>query len=231
MKKSAEILSEVRSILATDWKTREGQVVPEAEQVRLGNDAVKLSGTVLYADLVDSTDLVQVHHDWFAAEVYKSYLVSACHIVRNNGGTVTAFDGDRVMAVYLGNTKNTSAAKSALQINFITGKINAEIKRSYPNSSYSLRQAIGIDTSELFVARTGIRNSNDLVWVGQAANYAAKICTFADATHSVVITGGVFSRLRQEVKTGGEPKRSMWTKFHWTERGIPIYKSNWTWSF
>jgi len=34
---------------------------------------------------------------------------------------------------------------------------------------------VGIDTSALFVARIGVRNDNDLVWVGRAANYAAKL--------------------------------------------------------
>ena len=37
------------------------------------------------------------------------------------------------------------------------------------------KQSVGIDTSELFVARTGIRRANDLVWVGRAANHAAKL--------------------------------------------------------
>ena len=38
-----------------------------------------------------------------------------------------------------------------------------------------MTQSVGIDTCELFIARTGIRGSNDLVWVGHAANYAAKL--------------------------------------------------------
>jgi class 3 adenylate cyclase len=46
--------------------------------------------------------------DWFAAEIYKSYLISACRIIRDNGGEITAFDGDRVMAVFIGNMKNTN---------------------------------------------------------------------------------------------------------------------------
>jgi hypothetical protein len=34
--------------------------------------------------------------------------------------TTTAFDGDRVMAVFIGDSKNTSAVKAALQINYVT---------------------------------------------------------------------------------------------------------------
>ncbi len=231
MKSSDDILSEVNNILGTKWSTRQGQKVPEAEDIRLGNDAVLLDGTVLYADMTDSTGLVDGYKNWFAAEVYKSYLSAACHIIRNNSGIVTAFDGDRVMAVFIGKTKNSSAAKSALQINFIVREINAKIKSTYPSTSYQLKQAIGIDTSELFVAKTGIRNSNDLVWVGRSANYAAKLCSLSNSSYSVFITENVFIKLSDETKHGGNPKRCMWDKSVWKEFGTTIYQSSWWWEF
>ena len=173
MKSSSDILADVKAILSTKWKTRDGRKVPDAADVQLGNDAVKLEGTVLYADLTDSTGLVKDYKDFFAAEVYKSYLIAACHTIRNNSGVITAFDGDRVMAVFIGNSKNSDAARAALQITWITKQVNEQIKRSYSSTSYQIKHAIGIDTSPLFVARTGIRNNNDLVWVGRSANYAA----------------------------------------------------------
>ncbi len=231
MKKSAEIMTDIKSILTTKWATRDGKQVPSAESVRLGNDAVKIKGTVLYADMADSTGLVSNFKDWFAAEVYKSYLVAACHIIRNNGGTITSFDGDRVMAVYMGNSKEADAAKTALQIGYIVGEINAQIKSEYPTTSYVLKQAIGIDSSDLFVARTGIRNSNDLVWVGRSANFAAKLCTLRDSNHSISITEAVFNSLSNETKYGGTVRTIMWEKVIWAERNIAIYGSNWTWKF
>jgi len=148
MKTLSEIESEIVQILKTGWERRNGQEVPEAEDVQLGNDAVELEGTVLYADLEDSTGLVLGYNDWFAAEVYKSYLIAACELIRNNSGTITAFDGDRVMAVFIGNSRNSDAACCALQINYIVEKvINVKIKERYKDTSYQLSQAVGIDTS------------------------------------------------------------------------------------
>ena len=69
-----DLRSEVRTILKEQWTVRDGKVVPESDDLNLGNDAVKLEGTVLYADLDDSTKLVDTKKPWFAAEVYKSYL-------------------------------------------------------------------------------------------------------------------------------------------------------------
>ena len=229
MKTGQEILVEVKDILATAWKTRKGIKVPEPEDVKLGNDAVLLDGCVLYADMSDSTALVNGYKDWFAAEVYKCFLVAACHIIRNNSGVITAFDGDRVMAVYIGDSKNSSAAKTALQLNWAVGEINSALKTAYPNSAFHLRHSVGIDTSGLFVAKTGIRDSNDLVWVGRAANYAAKLSGLSDAGYSTFITEPVFKVLRDDVKNGGNPKRLMWERSHWQEGNITIYRSNWTW--
>jgi len=231
MKTSTEILAEVRAILATDWKTRDGKTIPDAEDVRLGNDAVKLNATVLYADLTDSTGLVNNFKDWFAAEIYKSYLVAACHVIRNHNGAITAFDGDRVMGVYIGDMKNSNAAKTALKIGYLVKEINKLINAQYSTTSYVLRQSIGIDTSKLFVAKTGIRNSNDLVWVGKAANYAAKLCSLADENDTTFITEPVFKKLSDDAKFGGSPRRVMWEKSYWGAESISIYKSNWTWSF
>ena len=229
MKTAEEIFSQVKEILATKWEKRKGTKIPEPEDIQLGNDAVLLDGTVLYADMADSTALVNQYKDWFAAEVYKCYLVAACHIIRNNSGDITAFDGDRVMAVYIGGSKNSSAAKTALQLNWVVIEINKALKVAYPNTAFQLRHSVGIDTSGLLVARTGIRNSNDLVWVGRAANYAAKLSGLSEAGYGAFITEQVFEKLSDESKYGGTPKQLMWVRSHWQERNLTIYKSNWIW--
>jgi len=231
MTTSEEVLREVSDIFKTKWQKREGRKVPETENIQLGNDAVTLSGTVMYADMKDSTNLVNNYKDWFAAEIYKSYLIAACRVIKNQGGEITAFDGDRVMAVFIGDSKNTSAAKTALRINYIVREINAHLKTAYPNTSYRLLQSIGIDTSPLFIARTGIRNSNDLVWVGRAANYAAKLCGLADEDYPTFITDDVFQALAEDTKYGGNPRSLMWEKVTWPQRGIAVHRSNWWWEF
>jgi len=229
MKTGNEIIAEIKTVFETKWQRRKGTKVPEPEDVKLGNDSVELDGTVLYADMADSTSLVKGHKDWFAAEVYKAYLVASCHVIRNNGGMITAFDGDRIMAVFIGDTKNTSAAKAALQLNWAVSRVNAALKVAYPNSAFRLQHSVGIDTSELLAARTGIRNSNDLVWVGTAANYAAKLSALSEEGYSVFITEPVFKKLSDSSKYGGSPKRLMWEKDHWQAQNLTIYKSDWSW--
>jgi hypothetical protein len=48
---------------------------------------------VLYADLADSTKLVDEYQRPFAAEIYKTFLHCAGKIIRAEDGTITAYDG------------------------------------------------------------------------------------------------------------------------------------------
>lgn len=228
---TTDLTKEVETIFNTTWTTRDGQVVPEAASVQLGNHAVMLDGTVLYADLAESTNLVNTTKAEFAAEIYKTYLLCASRIITKNGGTITAFDGDRVMGVFIGGSKNTSAAKAALQINYAVLKIiNPKLKAQYLSNTYEVKQSVGVDTSKLFVARTGIRGSNDLVWVGRAANFAAKLCSLRDGSHTSFITETVFDNMREEVKYNGDPRRAMWERRYWKELNINLYCSSWIWN-
>lgn len=83
------------------WTVRDGNVVPEPKNLGLGNDGVNLDGTVLYADISGSTQLVDSEKPHFATEVYKAYLACAARIIKNEEGVITAYDGDRVMAFSL----------------------------------------------------------------------------------------------------------------------------------
>ena len=182
----------------------------------------------LYADLDDSTKLVDTRESWFAAEIYKSYLACAARIIRSEGGEITAYDGDRIMAVFIGNAKNSDAARTALKMNFAVLKIvNPAIRSQYPNTKYSIKQVVGIDTSDLFVASTGIRGANDLVWVGRAANYAAKLSSRPGP--ATQITAAVYRKLNKDSKFS-QDGQNMWTPSNAIEiDGKKIYTSSWYW--
>ena len=223
-----DLNSEVRKIFGEEWSERPGRVVPESNSLKLRNDAITLEGTVLYADLDDSTKLVDTREPWFAAEIYRSYLACAARIIRLEHGEITAYDGDRVMAVFLGSSKNSVATRAALKINFAVQKIiNPAIRDLYPDTRYSIRHVVGIDTSELFVARTGIRGANDLVWVGRASNFAAKLSSRAGP--ATQITDRVYGLLNKASKLG-DNGQNMWNPATAPEiKNMRVYTSSWTW--
>ena len=155
-------------------------------------------------------------------------LVCAARIIESEGGIITAYDGDRIMAVYVGKKRNNKAVRSALKVNYTVQKIiNSAIAELYPESNYSVKQSVGIDTSELFVTRTGIRGANDLVWVGRAANHAAKLSARPGPVSQ--ITSDVYERLSQPCKVATDGQ-NMWNRATAQEIGNrTIYTSNWRW--
>jgi class 3 adenylate cyclase len=127
-------------IFRSRWNTRDGRVVPDSDDVALGNDGVELDATVLYADIDGSTTMVDTLDPKVAAEVYKAYLICAARIVNAEGGSITAYDGDRIMAVFIGNAKNSAAARTALKINWATQNVvMPAFKRQYTTSSFKLQ--------------------------------------------------------------------------------------------
>jgi class 3 adenylate cyclase len=221
-----EVQKEVATIFRAAWTERDGNVVPTDDSLKLSNDAIKLDATVLYADMADSTSLVAGQTKTFAAEIYKTFLHCAAKIIKVEGGSITAYDGDRIMAVYIGNSKNTSAVQTALKLHYAVQYIVAPaIKAQYQTQTYVPHHVVGIDTSALLVARTGVRGANDLVWVGRAANYAAKLATLPHE-YPTWITEEVYNNMHVSVKvTNGQ---DMWEPRLWTAMNNKrIYRSNW----
>lgn len=228
---AADLRNRVREIIGDTWSITDGKKIPTDDDIGLGNVGTRIELVVLYADLAGSTNLVRDYKDWFAAEVCKAFLVCCVRIIRDHGGVITSFDGDRVMAVFHGGSKNTNAAKVALKINHaVTQIIVPRIHETYPKQSdFRLRHCVGVDRSELLVTRSGIRGNNDLVWIGQAANYAAILSDQRDGPASY-ITSEVYEYLQDEAKYGKNGER-MWIQRTVTlaGRSVSCYASTWRW--
>jgi adenylate cyclase len=228
-----DLATEIDGIMSQPWDIRNGTVVPENDDVALAGGAVKLEATMLYADLVDSTELA-MYDRRVAARVFKSYLTCCSKIIRARGGDIRSFDGDRVMGVFVGSSKNTSAAKAALNINYaflmlIKPKLEAKYD-VFKDGTYKLGHCIGVDTSEVLVIRAGIRNNSDLVWVGRAPNVAAKLSSIRTDPYNCWITQDLYNNMNDVLKTSSDG-RLMWEQ----RINVPAipggvgYRSSWYW--
>src|ERR1700685_3548109 len=89
-----------------------------------------------------------------------------------------SFDGDRVMAIFIGSSKNTSAVRAAFSLNWAVKEvIRPKLRKKWPTSlaNYTMHHGVGSDTGSALVVRGGVRNHNDLVSIGAAPNTAAKL--------------------------------------------------------
>lgn len=140
---------------------------------------------------------------WIAAArarrpVYKSLLACAARLIKAELWVITTNVGGRIMGVYISGSKNTAAVRTAMKIRYVVDEIvNTARRNQHPKNEYAVRHVIGVDTSELFVARTGVRGVNDLVWVGRAANYAATLAALPEARSTYA---EVFNAMHASVK-------------------------------
>lgn len=231
MSLATELIADVNGALSFTWNIRDGTVVPDTDDVALVGGAVRLRATMLYADLSDSTELAMNVDSRVVARYFKAFLAVSSRLIRARGGHIRSFDGDRVMGVFLGSSKNTSAMKCALNINWVFTKvIEPKFKAKYDSlNQRTLGHCVGVDTSEVLVVRAGIRGSNDLVWVGRAPNVAAKLSGIREPGYSSYVSPDVYDVAHDSVKV--HEGQAMWEKRGWQEIEElgGLFRSSWTW--
>jgi class 3 adenylate cyclase len=229
-----DLKSEADTIVQKSWTRRDGKVVPESDDLALGNECVDLDATFLYADLADSTELALMDKS-IAAEVVKAYLMGTTRIIRALGGEIRSFDGDRVMGVFFKGAKNTAAAEAALKISYFFTKIlEPAFSGFYTSRNLSLSQGVGVDVSKVMAVRSGIRDNNDLVWIGRAPNIAAKLSSIREPGYSSYISEAVFNAMTDRSKFKLGTREIMWESRTWPN-GKPygvetVYRSSWWWT-
>lgn len=222
-----ELTKYVRERFQSAWSITNSDKVPtEDDAIGLGNVGVRIEATVLYADLTDSTGLVKSQSDTFAAEVYKSYVYAAARAIRYHEGAVTAYDGDRVMGVFIGGSMRNNAVNTAFHISGIVEDIiQPELNEYYGAAKFTVGQKIGIDQSTILVANTGIRGNNDYVWVGTAANNAAKMAALKQG-YTTYASDAVFDYLKDYNLKAAADGKALWTDLGSTDLGIRIHGAN-----
>jgi adenylate cyclase len=221
----------VDDICTVPWNVRDGTVIPEAKDVVMRNGAVKVDATWLYADLGDSSTLAQRVDRRVAARVIRSYVNAASRIIRHYNGAIRSYDGDRVMGIYTGNSKNNDATRTALGINWAVRRVlKPRFKENWPTLSnkWTLKHGVGIATGEALLVRGGVVNYNDLISVGGAPNIAAKLSDLRRRP-SIYITGDVYARINGKSKLA-DSGEDMWSYLANIDVGgtdVRVYSSTW----
>ncbi|MGW6006202.1 adenylate/guanylate cyclase domain-containing protein [Oerskovia enterophila] len=192
------IESSVDQIFSTPWNITDGLVVPETEDVVLRNGGRRVDAAYLYADLAGSSKLAQSLNPEAAAKIIKAYVSTASRILRNQNGHIRSFDGDRVMAIFMGDNKEDRAVRAALGINWAVYEvIRPAIKSGFSDGQdfYAIEHGVGVDCGEALIVRGGIRDHNDLISIGASPNVAAKLSDIRAGNGSLHITDRVKSEL------------------------------------
>lgn len=200
----ADLTTAVDGILGKSFEERDGQKIPTSEDVALSNGAVKLDAAFLYADLAGSGLIAKVCPWDTTAKIIRAYLDCAVRIIKAQAGEIRSFDGDRVMGVFIGDAKRSNAVRAALKIQWATENLiqtkASEKFGSVRNNDVKIRQACGVDVGASRAVRAGIRNNNDLIWIGRPPSFAAKLSDNREYPYCTFISADVYDRLADDAK-------------------------------
>lgn len=179
MTRRSDYEAAIKTILTTPFNTRSGSAVPTTDSVALSNGGVWLDAVYLYADMADSTGIAQIFTKQDGARIVRAYLSAVTRVLRFRGGEIRSYDGDRVMAIFIGEEAASRAAMAALEVkwavdNIVHTGLLYEMP-SYLKTSWTIRHRTGIDAGQAFIVRAGVRANSDLVSIGDAPNIAAKL--------------------------------------------------------
>lgn len=171
---ASELTTGVRNVLNTELQVIKTSSVPRRDDIGLNNGRL-IESAVLYIDIRNSTTITESHRDDVAAKIYKAYLESMVYIARSRGGHIRGFAGDKIMVIF-DNVTGGSGVGTALDCavymqSFIEKRLSPALNTAY---NHPIACGIGIDYSKMVAVRGGIKNNNEIIWAGKAANRASK---------------------------------------------------------
>jgi adenylate cyclase len=231
---SDELDEGVDTYFKGSYDITDGRTIPSVDDIQLGKYGREMELTMLFVDIRESTRIVDGFRRTTAARMYKSFLWGITKIARANDGELGSFNGDGVLVAFSGSTKRTNAVKAGLQMSWFCKNILKPKLENFFDNNYELKDlnfnfGIGIDSGKVLIVRGGMKgeNNNDLVWVGNATNYAVKFSSITDEGYNVFISADVYDNVNESAKFNGDPKRNMWESRTFKEE--KVYRSNWTW--
>jgi uridylate cyclase len=221
----ADLRTRVDGYLTGQYAVTRPRDVPDPANVPLGNEAMQFDATALFIDVRQSTDISNTFRRQTAAKMMKAYFSGAVKIINDNGGRVRSFNGDGMLALFMGGTRTSPAVKSAMQVDWFVGNaLQPKFRRYFANNLSALGNALGfeigcgIDDGTIFAVKVGIRGTNDVAWVGRCTNTAAKLSNLGKGARNIYITGIAYDRLHDWAKLS-DSGINMWSPMNFMELG------------
>ena len=182
-----------------NYQISDGRKIPELED--LGLTASRALGLVfLYCDIRGYSKLVEQRREATVVRILDMFLREIVLITEDFQGILGDFQGDRIMSLFPNpNDKKDpiyNAVEAAIMMQTIVKKV---ISPHLGLTDNPLECGIGIDYDERVLVtrlgpKSGIRERNKRVFIGSAANYAAKLEDRAEGGETL-ISGIVYANL------------------------------------
>lgn len=220
MATNQEAKQKIKEYLEQSYIQEETRVVPKITDLTFGNTTKKIKhAVVLYVDMRKSKKILSDASTFWSVKIHKGFLSALTHCVERREGHMRSFNGDGIMAFFVGENAASRAVRAAMDTKGFVLTINEMLKGQKINP---IDFGIGIGQGEIMVAKSGKAGDDftkqDLIWVGIPVYVAIELSEFGESPENIWISHNVRSSIEKEdylgvVYTDNTKKTSMWKQY------------------
>jgi class 3 adenylate cyclase len=161
--------------------------------------------TALFVDIRDSSKMLENHNRPTLAKIYRSFISEVIAIMNGNSNCkFINIDGDCVSGVYETNYKPNidTVFSNAFTISSLIDILNCKLKKK---NITAIKIGIGMDYGRLLLIKAGFSGSglNEVAWMGNALNTAAKLCNKANKEwhYEILVSSAIYENLNEHNKS------------------------------
>jgi adenylate cyclase len=193
------------------------------DDLRLGG--VTLEGTVMFSDLRDFTTFAESLPADTVIEVLNRYVSEMSDAILDNGGTLVAYMGDGIMAVFgapieMAGHADCAVAAAREMLHTRLPDFNGWLQESSLGDGF--RMGIGLSTGPIMSGTVGSERRLEYTTVGDTTNTASRLEAMTKGTpHSILIADSTRRSLRRQAEDlvfvdelhvrGKQSKVRLWT--------------------
>ena len=163
--------------------------LPRVENVKY-NEVLTINASFLFCDIKGYTELVSKTSDpKTIARIMTIYVTEMAAAIRQHSGTILSIRGDGIIGAFTNSDKDNASIIavdcSITQSSLLNLVVNKRLKSFQQEPIYC---HWGAEYGKIKITRAGIHGDgkNDLIYIGNAINYASKFSVLADKKHLVI---------------------------------------------
>lgn len=175
--------------------------------------AVEVSATVMFVDVVGSTSLAAEREPTVVAEVLNAFFAAVVGAVADEGGFVNQFQGDGALCLFGAPTELTDHSERGLRAALALRDALLRLAEIYPGFD----AAIGVSSGRVVAGDVGTEHRHEYTAIGDPVNEASRLCDEAKKRGSRVLASAAAVGQREaagwvccgEIALRGRPRPSV----------------------
>lgn len=200
MATNTEVVDIIKAYLSESYTNSETNVVPKKYDLTFGNTTKKIKhAVILYIDMRKSRNILFNATDFWSVKIHKAFLRAVTHCIEKRDGHFRSFNGDGLLAFFIGENAASRAVRAAMDIKGFVLKINEILEK---NNKDKIDFGIGIAQGTVMVAKSGKagddQTKQDLIWIGVAVYVAVELSELGKKPDNIWISNHVRTAIGKE---------------------------------